>query len=75
MTVRRGSIQNGQCYLINGQVARVAKLLPDGDVYYQFRNDGLAKAFGWHLGKTSIDTFVLMVERLVPCDWTPEREG
>ena len=76
MTVSRASIQADQCYLtVNGQVARVVQLLPDGRVHYQFRNSDLAKAFGWHSGSTSIDTFVHMVERPVPCDWMPEQEG
>jgi hypothetical protein len=74
MTVARGSIQADQCYLtVNGQVARVVKLLPDGRVHYQFRNAALAKAFGWHSGSTSVDTFVHMVERPVPCDWMSEQ--
>jgi hypothetical protein len=76
MTVSRASIQAGECYLTtNGQVARVAKLLPDGELHYQFRDAALAKAFGWHSGKTTLGTFVLMVERPVPCDWTLERDG
>ncbi len=76
MTVARGSIQADQCYLtVNGQVARVVKLLPDGRVHYQFRNSALARAFGWHSGSTSIETFVLMVERPVPCDWTSETDA
>jgi hypothetical protein len=38
MAVPRSSIQAGQCYLtVNGQVARVVKLLPYGGVHYQFR--------------------------------------
>ncbi len=73
MTIPRSSIQAGQCYLtVNGQVARVVKRLPDGGVHYQFRNAALAKAFGWHSGNTTVETFALMVERLVPCDFTPE---
>jgi hypothetical protein len=76
MTVPRASIQAGLCYLtVNDQVARVVKLLPDGEVHYQFRDAAMAKAFGWHSGKTTVSTFVLMVERPVPCDWTPEPEG
>ena len=75
MPVPRSSIQAGQCDLtLNGRVARVVKLLPDGDLHYQFRDATLAKAFGWHSGKTTVGTFVLMVERPVPCDWTPEAE-
>jgi hypothetical protein len=75
MTVPRASIQPDQCYLTtNGQVARVVKHLPDGELHYQFRYAAMAKAFGWHTGKTTVSTFVLMVERPVPCDWTPEGE-
>jgi hypothetical protein len=56
--------QAGQCYLtVNGQVARVVKRLPDGGVHYQFRDAALAKAFGWHSGNTTVETFALMVER------------
>ncbi len=75
MTVPRSSIQAGQCYLtVNGQVARVVKRLPDGGVHYQFRDAALVKAFGWHSGNTTVETFALMVERPVPCDWTLESE-
>ena len=73
MTVPCASIQAGECYLTtNGQVARVVKHLPDGELHYQFRDAALAKAFGWHSGKTTLGTFVLMIERPVPCDWTLE---
>ena len=73
MTVPRSNIQAGQCYLtVNRQVARVVKLLPDGGVHYQFRDAALVKAFGWHSGNTTVETFALMVERPVPCDFTPE---
>ena len=48
---------------------------PDGELHYQFRDAALAKAFGWHSGNTTVETFALMVEREVPCDWTPESEG
>ncbi len=69
MSAPRKSIQAGQCYLtLNWQVARVVKLLPDGDLHYQFCNATLAKAFGWHSGQSTLDTFVLIVERSVPCD-------
>ena len=75
MTVPRSSIHAGQCYLtVNGQVARVVKRLPDGGVHYQFRDASLVKAFGWHSGNTTVETFALMVERPVPCDWTLESE-
>jgi hypothetical protein len=52
----------------------VVKRLPDGGVHYQFRDAALAKAFGWHSGNTTVETFALMVERPVPCDWTLESD-
>jgi hypothetical protein len=64
------SIQVGQCYLMDtGRIRRVTELLP-GRVRYQQRPAHLP----WRGAKTDIvdiRSFAFMVERPVPCDWTP----
>ena len=72
MPVPPESIQVDRCYLTrNDQVARVTKILPNGYVLYAFRSSAVAKAFGWTRAQTEIRSFVALVEREVPCDWTP----
>ncbi len=76
MSIPPESIQVGQCYLTrNGQVARVVTLLPDGRTRYQFRSSAVARAFGWYEAKTDLRSFSHLVEREVPCDWTPEGDA
>ena len=75
MTVPPESIEAGKWYLItNGQVARVQNLQA-GAVHYEFRSSVAAMAFGWTSAITDIRTFGHLIEREVPCDWTPEGEG
>jgi hypothetical protein len=67
------SIQSGQCYLTtNGQVARVLRLSAEERVSYEFRDGTVARAFGWTAGVTDLRSFTHLVERQVPCDWTPK---
>ncbi len=69
------NIEVGKCYLTrNAQVARVMSLLSDGYVVYAFRNSAAARAAGWTEARSHLRTFVLLIEREVPCDWTPEGE-
>lgn len=73
MPVSPESIAIGKCYLTsNGQVARVLKLSPEGDVHYEFRSGAVVRAFGWNGGVTDLRSFGHLIEREVPCDWTPE---
>jgi hypothetical protein len=72
MTVPPESIEVGKCYLTrNDQVVRVMKLLSDGHVIYAFRSSAVAEAFGWTGAQTEIRSFIHLLEREVPCDWTP----
>lgn len=70
------SIQSGQCYLTtNGQVARVMSLSAEGRVNYEFGSAAVAKAFGWTAAVTDVRSFAHLIERPVPCDWTPETDS
>ena len=75
MSIPPGSIQAGKCYLTrNDQVVRVEKLLLDGSVIYAFRSSSVAKVFGWTGAQAEIRSFLHLLEREVPCDWTPEKD-
>lgn len=73
MSVRPDSLQAEKCYLmVNGRVARVLKVFPKGDVHYASRSGNAAKALRWTGAVTDVRSFSDLVEREVPCDWTPE---
>ncbi len=75
MTMPPESIEVGKCYLTrNDQIVRVEKLLLDGYVIYAFRSSAVAKAFGWTGAQMEIRSFAHLLEREVPCDWTPETD-
>jgi hypothetical protein len=48
----------------------VIEVLPDGRVQYEQRT---AKRT-WKMGVQYKDVFASMLQREVPCDWTPETE-
>ncbi len=74
MSVRPESIQAGKCYLAKGgrapRIRRVIRVLPDGRVQYEQRSPRTT----WQRGIQHKDVFASMLQREVPCDWTPERE-
>ncbi len=70
------SIEVGRCYLTrNDQVVRVMNVLSDGYVVYAFRSSAVAKARGWTGATTVLQVLAYLIEREVPCDWTPGSEG
>ena len=73
MPVAPDTLKDGQCYLMDtGRIWRVTELLP-GRVRYQQRPADRP----WRGAKTDIvdiRSFAFMVERSVPCDWTPETD-
>jgi hypothetical protein len=75
MSLPPESIQVGECYLTSmGTVRRVTRLLP-GRVQYEQRP---AHRGTWANHRTDIldlRSFAFLVERPVPCDWTPETDG
>ncbi len=40
-------------------------------MHYQFREAAVTRAFGWTEGVLELAPFAALVEREVPCDWTP----
>jgi len=67
------SIEIGQCYLTDGNIIRrVLRVLPDRRVQYEWRGGQRTR---WRSGILSGREFALAVERPVPCDWIPERDG
>ena len=74
MSVPPESIQAGQCYLTEtGQVRRVLTLLPGSRVQYEWRN-GMAMPKRWKMDAQALHSFAVLVERPIPCDWTPETD-
>ncbi len=75
MSVRPESIQAGKCYLAKGgravRIRRVIRVLPDGRVQYEQRSPRTT----WQRGIQHKDVFASMLQREVPCDWTPEMDG
>ncbi len=75
MSVRPDSLQAEKCYLItDGRVARVLKVFPRGDVHYAVRSGNVTKALQWTGAVADVRSFSDLVEREVPCDWSPERD-
>ncbi len=76
MTVPPESIEVGKCYLTrSGEIRRVLLILPHGPVHYEARRAAILQAFGWHEGVLELALFAALIEREVPCDWTPEADG
>jgi hypothetical protein len=69
------SLEVGKCYLAKGgrslRIRRLVQLLPDGRVQYEQRSPKTA----WQMRIQVRDVFASMLQREVPCDWTPEAEG
>ncbi len=75
MSIHPESIEVGKCYLMDsGQVRRVLRIMPDGRFQYEHRM-GHAAPKVWRPGTQGSHSFAAMVEREVPCDWTPERDN
>ncbi len=75
MSVPPESIEVGKCYLMEtGQVRRILRIMPDGRFQYEHRM-GYSAPKAWKSGIQSGRSFAATVEREVPCDWTPEKEG
>jgi hypothetical protein len=75
MSIPPESLQVGQCYLTHsGYVRRITALSP-GRVQYETRTrPGKRVGWAWRPGIIDPKTFAAMVERPVPCDWTPETD-
>ncbi len=70
------SIQVGQCYLTrSGQVRRV-RAFHEGRVQFEARSKPPrpSSSWVWRPGILDPETFAAMIERPVPCDWTPESD-
>ena len=69
------SIQVGQCYLTgSGHIRRVIGLLSNGQVRYDLRASTKTPE-RWIAAVLDLESFASSVDRTVPCDWTPERDG
>ncbi len=76
MTLPPESIEAGKCYLMKtGHLRRVVRLMPDGRIQYEHRPVHQANAKTWKPGMQSHHSFAELIEREIPCDWTPEAEG
>ncbi len=75
MTIPPESIQVGRWYLAKGEKAirirRVVRLMPDGRVQYEQRTPKTV----WQSGIQDLRSFAAMLEREVPCGWSPEQDS
>ena len=68
-------VQPGKCYLLEtGHVRRVIRLMPDGRVQYEGRVGHQRAPGAWRPGMQDIRSFAFLIEREVPCDWSPETD-
>ncbi len=72
MTIPLESIQVGQCYLTrSGEIRPVIGFLP-GRVRFERRVNTTGPGWGWVPSLSERRAFAFLIEREVPCDWTPE---
>ncbi len=76
MTIPPESIEVGKCYLMEtGHVRRVVRVMPDGRIQFEQRSGAVGRGYGWKAGMQEARSFAFLIEREVPCDWTPESDG
>ena len=76
MSLPPESIAVGKCYLSEtGTIRRVLRILPDGRVQFEWRNCTRKVSYRWRSEILNLRSFTSSVERPVPCDWTPGRDG
>ncbi len=74
MGVPPESLEVGKCYVINTyRVWRIIRVMPDGGVQYEQRAANHI-ATSWQPGMLTALTAEMLIERVVPCDWTPEMD-
>jgi hypothetical protein len=75
MAVPTESLSAGRCYLVEGTgVWRIVRIGHQGHVEYEARGQRLGRAGTWKPGMLDSVVFAHVVERQVPCDWTPETD-
>jgi hypothetical protein len=57
------------------RVRRVLQVTSDGRVQFEERVDNLPQGRVWKRGVNPLRSFLLVIEREVPCDWSPDEEG
>ena len=73
MSIPVSALEVGKCYLTNGsRVWRITQLLPDGRIVYEHRPGHVSQARTWKAGILIGPLVETVLEREVPCDWTPE---
>ena len=76
MTIPPESVEVGKCYLTDtGLLRRVVRVMPNAKIQYEHRPPRQGDAKTWKPGMQSGRSFADLVEREVPFDWTPERDG
>jgi hypothetical protein len=75
MPIPPESIHVGQCYLMRSGYVRRVVAFRQGRVQYETRSQATKRVgWAWKMGIVDLNTFAAMVERPVPCDWTPETD-
>jgi hypothetical protein len=76
MSIPISGLEVGKCYLTNvGRVWRVVQLLPDGRIIYEHRPGHIHHAKKWKPGVLTGPLVETILEREVPCDWSPDEDG
>ena len=73
MSIAPEEVQVGRCYLVDGNLRRVLRIMPDGRVQYEHRGTGRTKL--WKPGMLDLVAFASSAECKVPCDWVRADEG
>ncbi len=76
MPVPPDSIEVGKCYLTNtGRVWRIIRFMPDGRILYEHRAQHLyGQEQEQRPGMLTTLPAEVLIEREVPCDWTPDAD-
>jgi hypothetical protein len=78
MPLSVSALEVGKCYLTNsGRVWRIVQVMPDGRVSYEQRgrHPRSRTSSTWKSGSMETQKIGLLLNREVPCDWTPEGDG
>jgi hypothetical protein len=74
MSVDPASLQIGQCYLTHTGLVRRVIAFHRGQVQYETRSNKRAGGWAWRPGIVDPKVFASLLDRPVPCDWTPETD-
>ena len=73
MPAQAQTFEAGESFLTkDGRVVQVLSILSDGSLTYRFRRAATEAPLRWTGAIAVPPVFAALVERPVPCDWTPD---